>query len=62
MDKVTYTVKRPFKYNGQDLQQGDEWLPAGEQWDHKIRTSGLVTIAYETEDAAEEKPKRGAKK
>ncbi len=59
--EVEYRVLRPFKYNGQELKPGDEFIPAGAPNDGKLIEQGKFVKRIETVVDEAEKARRQPK-
>jgi hypothetical protein len=59
--EVEYKVLRPFKYNGQQLQPGDEFIPAGSPNDAKLINQGKFVRRVETVQQDAEAARRPSK-
>jgi hypothetical protein len=59
--EVEYQVIRPFKYNGQILKPGDEFLPAGAPYDARLINQGKFVRRIETVVQESDKARRTGK-
>ncbi len=62
-----YIVNRAFKYDGKELQPGDEFVPIGGTWDHILtdpekKYVRIVEVKEKPEKKRKVKPKAKAKK
>lgn len=65
--EVRYEVKKPFKYGGENLKPGDEFVPLGAPHDAKLINQGkyvtrIEAAVTEAEDARRKvgRPRKGA--
>ena len=60
--EVSYEVLKPFKYAGEELKPGDEFIPVGSPNDAKLINQGKFIRRLETVVARAEEARRPSKR